>query len=71
MAFVNKLIAAAAACTLAISAQQTTKDGVRLENAVNTPERPYRPAGSSDPRDRGPSVAKVGSRFAAHRGSID
>ena len=29
-----------------------------LENAVNTPERPYRPAGSSDPRDRGPQVAK-------------
>ncbi len=39
-------------------AQQTTKDGVRIENAVNKPERPYRQAGSSDPRDRGPLVAK-------------
>ena len=26
-----------------------------LENAVNRPERPYRPAGSSDPRDRRPA----------------
>jgi hypothetical protein len=39
-------------------AQQTKTDGVRLENAVNRPERPYRQAGSSDPRDRGPHVAK-------------
>ena len=39
-------------------AQQTTRDGVRMENAVNRPERPYRQAGSSDPRDRGPHVAK-------------
>jgi len=38
--------------------QQTTQDGVRLENAVNKPDRPYRQAGSSDPRDRGPIVAK-------------
>jgi DNA-binding beta-propeller fold protein YncE len=42
----------------ALSAQQTTQDGVRLENAVNKPDRPYRQAGSSDPRDRGPMVAK-------------
>src|SRR5437762_8958168 len=55
----------AAVCSLVASAippnlaaQQTTKDGVRLENTVNTAERPYRPAGSSDPRDRGPRVAK-------------
>ncbi len=39
-------------------AQQITKDGIRLENAKNRPERPYRPAGSSDPRDRGPQVAR-------------
>jgi DNA-binding beta-propeller fold protein YncE len=65
MASCQQLFAAAAACTLALSAfpsnlaaQQTTKDGVRLENAVNRPERPYRQAGSSDPRDRGPRVAK-------------
>src|SRR5258705_8588214 len=65
MAFCNQLFAAAAACTLVVStipsnvaAQQTTTDGVRLENAVNTPERPYRQAGSSDPRDRRPRVAK-------------
>lgn len=57
--------AAAFACALFFSAaapngsaQQTTKDGVRLENAVNRPERPYRQAGSSDPRDSGPHVAK-------------
>ena len=63
MAFCNQLFAAA--CTLVVSAipsnvaaQQTTKDGIRSENAVNRPERPYRPAGSSDPRDRGPRVAK-------------
>jgi hypothetical protein len=41
-----------------LGAQQTTKDGVRLENTKNTPERPYRQAGSSDPRDSGPHVAK-------------
>ena len=41
-----------------LPAQQTTQDGVRLENAVNKPDRPYRQAGSSDPRDRGPMVAK-------------
>src|SRR5437868_7596316 len=65
MAFCKQLFAASAACTLAVSmfpsdvaAQQTTKDGIRLENAVNRPERPYRRAGSSDPRDRGPHVAK-------------
>jgi DNA-binding beta-propeller fold protein YncE len=54
-----------AACTLLLSAaihpaaaQQTTKDGIRAENAVNRPDRPYRPAGSSDPRDAGPRVAR-------------
>src|SRR6266480_4431978 len=62
MALYNQL--AAAACILAsaipsnLAAQQTTKDGVRLENAVNTADRPYRQAGSSDPRDAGPRVAK-------------
>src|SRR5690349_10845021 len=61
----NRLLAAQAACTLMLAgipshlaAQQTTKDGIRVENAVNRPERPYRPADSSDPRDRGPMVAK-------------
>src|SRR5260370_34303171 len=65
MLFRNQVVAAAAACalvTLAIpfnlAAQQTTPDGIRLENAVNRPERPYRQAGSSDPRDAGPRVAK-------------
>ena len=65
MVFGNQLFAAAATCTLVVcaipnhaAAQQTTKDGVRLEHAVNTPERPYRQAGSSDPRDRGPQVAR-------------
>ncbi len=65
MSLCNQLFAAAAACTLVASAipsnlaaQQTTTDGIRLENAVNRPDRPYRPAGSSDPRDRGPRVAK-------------
>jgi DNA-binding beta-propeller fold protein YncE len=65
MAFQHQLFAAAAVCTLAISgtapyaaAQQTTADGIRAENAVNRPERPYRPAGSSDPRDAGPHIAK-------------
>jgi len=54
-----------AACTLAFSAipvklaaQETTKDGIRRENAINRPDRPYRQAGSSDPRDRGPQVAR-------------
>ena len=63
MSFRKQVFAAAYAVTLCgvpfnLAAQQTTKDGVRLENAVNRPERPYRPAGSSDPRDRGPHVAK-------------
>jgi hypothetical protein len=65
MAFCNQLFAVAAASTLVVctipskvAAQQTTTDGIRLENSVNRPERPYRPAGSSDPRDRGPHVAK-------------
>src|SRR5450631_467069 len=65
MLFRNQIFAAAAAGTLVIlaipstvAAQQTTKDGIRVENAVNTPERPYRQAGSSDPRDAGPHVAK-------------
>src|SRR6476646_549452 len=65
MWFCNRFFVAAAACTVVIAtspsnlaAQQTTRDGVRLENAVNTPERPYRQAGSSDPRDSGPHVAK-------------
>ena len=65
MAFRNEVFAAAAACALMIftipphmSAQQTTADGIRVENAVNRPERPYRPAGPSDPRDSGPHVAK-------------
>ena len=40
------------------SAQETTKDGIRIENSVNRPERPYRQAGSSDPRDAGPHVAR-------------
>ena len=65
MMFLNRLFATAGTCALltcamplASIAQQTTPDGIRLENAVNRPERPYRPAGSSDPRDRGPHVAK-------------
>ena len=65
MAIKKQFFAAPAACVLVLSAmpsmviaQQTTADGIRLENAVNRPERPYRPAGSSDPRDRGPHVAK-------------
>ena len=60
MTFRNQLFSAAAVCTLAfsVSAQQTTKDGIRAENAINRPERPYRPAGSSDPRDAGPHIAK-------------
>lgn len=65
MAFRNQLFPAAAVCTLALStiapdasAQQATADGIRAENAVNRPERPYRPAGSSDPRDAGPHIAR-------------
>jgi DNA-binding beta-propeller fold protein YncE len=60
MAFRKQLFSAAAVSALAISgiAQQTTPDGIRAENAVNRPERPYRPAGSSDPRDAGPHIAK-------------
>ena len=64
MALRNEYLAAAAAIVMCpaiwsvVSAQETTKDGVSLENAVNKPERPYRQAGSSDPRDRGPHIAK-------------
>jgi DNA-binding beta-propeller fold protein YncE len=65
MAICNQRFAAAAVCAVVLSAmpadvaaQQTTPDGVLIENAVNKPDRPYRPAGSSDPRDRGPHVAK-------------
>src|SRR5271165_507492 len=63
MAFNNQLLVAACSLVVAaipsnVAAQQTTKDGIRLENAVNKLERPYRPAGSSDPRDLGPMVAK-------------
>jgi len=60
MAFRNQLFLATAVCALAIPviAQQTTKDGIRAENAVNRPERPYRPAGFSDPRDNGPHIAR-------------
>jgi len=64
MALRNECLAAVAAIVICpamwsvATAQQTTKDGVLLENAVNRPERPYRPAGSSDPRDRGPHIAK-------------
>jgi len=60
----NEYLAAAAAIVICPAiwsvaiAQETTKDGVLLENAVNKPERPYRQAGSSDPRDRGPHIAK-------------
>src|SRR5437868_8522690 len=65
MAFRNQFFTAGAVCTLVIfstaldvGAQQTTKDGIRAENAINRPERPYRPAGSSDPRDAGPHIAR-------------
>src|ERR1044071_7249409 len=61
----NRFFAAAGTCALltgvmplTLAAQQTTSDGIRLKNAVNNPDRPYRPAGSSDPRDRGPQVAR-------------
>jgi DNA-binding beta-propeller fold protein YncE len=39
------------------ASQETTPDGVLLKNAVNTPDHPYRPAGSSDPRFDNPRVA--------------
>lgn len=57
--FRNSLFALAA-CALAMPAfaQKTTSDGIRVENTRNTPDRPYRAAGSSDPRDAGPHVAK-------------
>ena len=65
MQFCYRPFAAAAVCTLAVSivpfhlsAQKTTPDGILIENAVNRPDRPYRQAGSSDPRDAGPQVAK-------------
>src|SRR5437868_6157560 len=63
MSFRNQVFAAACAVLFSgvpfnLAAQQTTSDGVRVENAVNRPERPYRRAGSSDPRDHGPQVAK-------------
>ena len=65
MAFVTRSFAAVGACALLastipleVSAQQTTPDGIRLENAVNRADRPYRAAGPSDPRDSGPQVAK-------------
>ena len=51
-------LTAALAIPCGLAAQQATPDGVRLEHAVNTPERPYRQAGSSDPRHRGPQVAR-------------
>lgn len=37
--------------------QETTPDGAQLNHAVNTPDHPYRQAGSPDPRDAGPLVA--------------
>lgn len=60
MAFRNQLRSAAAVFMIATfaAAQQTTPDGIRAENAVNRPDRPYRPAGSSDPRDAGPHIAR-------------
>ena len=67
MSFRNQFFATAAACTLAVSAipsnvaaQQTTPDGIRLDNAVNRPDRPYRPAGSSDQLGEGiPSAVQA------------
>src|SRR5437016_1274858 len=41
-------------CITARAGEKTTADGVALENARNTAERPYRAAGSSDPRDANP-----------------
>jgi DNA-binding beta-propeller fold protein YncE len=65
MALRSAILAGTAVCILGILsmphtavAQQTTSDGILIENAVNRPDRPYRPAGSSDPRDAGPQVAK-------------
>src|SRR3979409_513194 len=60
MTFRNQFFSAAPRGALASTgaAQQTTPDGIRAENAINRPERPYRPAGSSDPRDNGPHIAK-------------
>jgi DNA-binding beta-propeller fold protein YncE len=65
MAIDKRFLTATAVYALAVGtavpaamAQGTTPDGVRMENAINRPERPYRQAGSSDPRDRGPHVAK-------------
>src|SRR5258706_1922211 len=60
MMFRNQLFSPEAVGVLAVSgiAQKTPADGVRSENAVNRPERPYRPAGSSDPRAAGPHIAK-------------
>jgi len=55
--YVATLLIAAAFPYIGI-AQETTKDGIRIENSVNRPERPYRQAGSSDPRDAGPHVAR-------------
>ena len=65
MPFCKELFATAGTVALLLcaipsdaGAQQTTSDGIRLENAVNRSDRPYRPAGSSDPRDSGPQVAR-------------
>jgi hypothetical protein len=65
MAIRYPILTATAASLLVISslprhaaAQKTTPDGILIENAVNRPDRPYRQAGSSDPRDAGPQVAK-------------
>src|SRR3954469_10343888 len=63
MTFSNQLFAIAGIVAISAIAphavaQQTTKDGIRLDNAVNTPERPYRQAGSSDPADAGPRGGK-------------
>lgn len=55
------LAAAAALLTCAVAAhaaEQTTPDGVAIENTRNTLDRPYRPGGHSDPRLNGPHVAK-------------
>ena len=60
MALRNQLFPAAAVCALAISgiAQQTTADGIRAENAVNRPERPYRP-GRHPPQGGGPALPGI------------
>jgi DNA-binding beta-propeller fold protein YncE len=67
----KKIFVLAAAFAMAATGQQatpqgTTKDGVRLENAVNRPDRPYRQAGSSDPRDAGPHVARGFGKVQRH-----